>query len=120
MQVNPDDIRLESVKGEAGHAVPYVLGSGAHGKARLIGVETQRDATLMWFRELRRARRGSRPLSGQILTQRRGRAWCTPLEPMTRNSNSGLDCTLVACGATAHVSRMLGVGETRHTTVPCA
>ena len=34
VQVNPDDIRLESVKDEAGVAIPRVLGVGAHGKVR--------------------------------------------------------------------------------------
>ena len=35
LQVKPEDIRLETVKDEAGKDVPHVLGSGAHGKACL-------------------------------------------------------------------------------------
>lgn len=39
VQVNPDDIRLESVKNEAGVAIPRVLGVGAHGKVRQLDVD---------------------------------------------------------------------------------
>ena len=35
LQVKPEDIRLETLKDEAGNDIPHVLGSGAHGKARL-------------------------------------------------------------------------------------
>lgn len=38
LQVKPEDIRLETLKDEAGNDIPHVLGAGAHGKARLLDI----------------------------------------------------------------------------------